>query len=235
MTHHWRQHKSHGDRARTEILPLVPTNGGTLIDIGGGLGATALWLRKRGYARRVGVVDRIAPLAGPRLLDFRETGDLEDPHVLARTFARTGPVQTILCLDVLGHLRDPWTIVRRLHRGLAPGGVIIASLPNVRNYQIVMPLLFRNRWSLNETGILDRLYLRFFVRSSAIDLMTCSGLSLDRVMAVPTRGSRVRTFRRATFGLLNSFTDQQYLIRVRREPDMTTERRTTTSEKDGGE
>lgn len=222
MTRHWKPRPGYHDRVRTEILPLVPPGGGTLLDIGGGLGATALWLRKHGLASKVGVVDRIAPLAGPRRLDFRETGDLEDPHVLARTFARTGPVKTILCLDVLSHLRDPWSIVRRLHRGLAPGGVIIASIPNIRNYQVVLPLLFQNRWTLREAGILDRMHLRFFVRSSAIELMTCSGLALDRVLAVPSGGPRIRTLRRATLGLFNSFTDQRYLIRVQRQDGIAT-------------
>ncbi len=221
MTRHWKPRPGYHDRVQTEILPLLPPGGGTLLDIGGGMGATALWLRKHGLASKVGVVDRIAPLAGPRLLDFRETGDLEDPHVLARTFARTGPVRTILCLDVLEHLRDPWSIVRRLHRGLAPGGVIIASIRNVRNYEVVFPLVFQNRWTLTEAGILDRAHLRFFVRSTAIDLMTCSGLTLDRVLAVPSGGPRIRTLRRATLGLFNSFTDQRYLIRVQRRDDIT--------------
>lgn len=220
MTRHWKPRPGYHDRVRTEILPLVPLGGGTLLDIGGGTGATALWLRKHGLASRVGVVDRIAPLGGPRLLDFRETGDIEDPHVLARTFARTGPVQTILCLDVLEQLRDPWSIVRRLHRGLAPGGSIIASISNVRHYQTVLPLLLRNRWTLTEDGPLDRMHLRFFVRPTAIGLMTCSGLALDRIVPVPSGGPRTRRFRMMTLGLLNSFTDRRYLIRVRRTDGM---------------
>jgi hypothetical protein len=86
----------------------------------------------------------------------------------------------------------------------------------VRNYQVLGPLLFRNRWTLRESGILDRMHLRFFVRSSAIELMTCSGLALEAVVPVPTEGRRIRQLRRATLGLFNSFTDERYLIRVRR-------------------
>ena len=38
----------------------------------------------------------------------------------------------ILCLDVLEHLVDPWSVVRRLSPLLAPGGRLIVSVPNIR-------------------------------------------------------------------------------------------------------
>ena len=116
---------------------------------------------------------------------------------------------------MLEHLRDPWSVVRLLHGGLAPGGVIVASIPNVRNFTALAPLLFRNRWRLTDAGVLDRTHLRFFVRESAVELMTSSGLVLEEVRARPSGGRRVRAFRAVTAGLMNSFTDLQYLIRVR--------------------
>ena len=208
---------SYHSRVRNDVFPLVPASGGTLLDVGGGTGATAARLREMGFAERAGVADVVAGYA-PGDLDFRETGDIEDPAFLDRLIATEGPFQTILCLDVLEHLRDPWSVVAALHRGLAPGGVIIASIPNVRNFRAVLPLVLRNRWTLTDAGILDRTHLRFFVRTSAIDLMTCSGLALDEVRASPSGGRAVRLFRAVTGGLLNSFTDLQYLIRVRNCP-----------------
>lgn len=199
-------------RVRQDVLPLLPPGGGTLLDVGGGTGATASWLREIGRADRVGVLDRVP---ATERLGFSAVGDIEDGETLGALIAREGPFQTVLCLDVLEHLRDPWAIVRRLHRGLAPGGVIIASIPNVRNFTALAPLLLRNRWDLKDAGVLDRTHLRFFVRNSAIQLMTSSGLVLDGLRANPSGGRSVRVFRALTGGLLNSFTDLQYLIRVR--------------------
>lgn len=200
-------------RVRQDILPLLPPGAGTLLDLGGGTGATAAWLRRIGRADRVGAVDRVA--GGGTDLDFFRAGDVEDRDFLRAVIRDEGPFQTILCLDILEHLRDPWAVVRRLHTGLAPGGTVIASIPNVRNFTALVPLVLRNRWHLTDAGVLDRTHLRFFVRDSAVQLMTSSGLALEQVRANPSGGRRVRLFRAVTAGLLNSFTDLQYLIRVR--------------------
>jgi 2-polyprenyl-3-methyl-5-hydroxy-6-metoxy-1,4-benzoquinol methylase len=200
---------------RTDIIPLVPKAGGTLLDVGGGIGATAARLKALGHADRVGVVDLVPPADGADR-DFSYNGNLEDPALLDRIAAEQGPFTTILCLDVLEHLVDPWQIVARLHAALAPGGVIVASVPNVRHYSALLPLLLRGRWTLTDAGILDRTHLRFFVRESAIALMTSSGLVLEEVRGRASGGGKVRLFRGMTLGLLNSFTDLQYLIRVRR-------------------
>lgn len=200
-------------RIRREILPMLAPAGGTLLDVGGGTGTTAAWLKGLGRADRAGVADRVD--GGGHGLDFFHVGDIEDPDFLSRLIAAQGPFQSILCLDVLEHLRDPWAVVRRLHGGLAPGGTIVASIPNVRNFTALLPLVLRNRWHLTDAGVLDRTHLRFFVRDSAIQLMTSSGLALEQVRANPSGGRRVRLFRALTAGLLNSFTDLQYLIRVR--------------------
>lgn len=202
----------HG-RVRQEILPLLPPGCGTLLDVGGGMGATAAWLRQMGRADRAGVIDRVN--VGRPGLNFCHAGDIEDPAFLKSVIQAEGPFQTILCLDVLEHLRDPWAVVRQLHAGLAPNGIIISSIPNVRNFTALVPLLLRNRWQLTDSGILDRTHLRFFVRDSAVALMTSSGLALETVRANPSGGRKVRLFRALTAGLLNSFTDLQYLIRVR--------------------
>lgn len=201
---------------RRDAFPLVPRGGGTLLDLGGGIGATAAQLREMGYVDRAGVVDRMAQNVTTMGLDFRHAGDLEDGDFLDDVIAAEGPFDCVLCLDVLEHLRDPWAVVRHLHDALVPGGSIIASIPNVRNYKVLLPLLFRNSWKLEDAGILDRTHLRFFVRSSAVELMTSSGLVLDKIVANPSGGRAVKAFRMATLGTLNSFTDLQYLIRVRR-------------------
>ena len=201
---------------RRDVLGLVPGVGGTLLDLGGGVGATAAELRAMGRVDRAGVADLVADHVTALNLDFRYAGDLENHSFLDDVIRAEGPFSCVLCLDVLEHLRDPWAIVARLHEALEPGGVMIASIPNVRNFRAVLPLVFRNRWTLRDAGVLDRTHLRFFVRSSAIELMTGSGLMLEDVRAMPSGGRAVRLFRAVTLGALNSFTDLQYVIRVRR-------------------
>jgi 2-polyprenyl-3-methyl-5-hydroxy-6-metoxy-1,4-benzoquinol methylase len=200
---------------REDVVPHVPQAGGTLLDVGGGNGATAVRLKELGKANRAGVID-IVDCGGHSRADFSYVGNVEDESFVRAVIEREGPFATILCLDVLEHLADPWRVVSLLHSALEPGGVIVASIPNVRNYRVVLPLVFRNRWTLRDAGILDRTHLRFFVRSTAIDLMISSGLKLRSVAPSPSGGRRIRLFRRLTFGVLNSFTDLQYVICVQR-------------------
>lgn len=202
---------------RTDIAPFVPDHGGTLLDIGGGVGATAAYLKSLGKADRIGVADMVDSSASGVTKDFTFKGNLEDPAFIERIIAEEGPFSTILCLDVLEHLPDPWTIVARLHQALKPGGVIVASIPNVRHYTALLPLLFRNKWTYREAGILDRTHLRFFVKDTAVELMTSSGLKLELVKGNPQTARRMKLFRALTFNLFHSFTDLQYIVRVRRD------------------
>lgn len=201
---------------RQDVIPLIPKTGGTLLDVGGGVGATAARVRELGLVERAGVIDLVADNSANIDLDFRAAGDLEDLEFISNILEKQGPFNIVLCLDVLEHLTDPWAVVAKLHEGLATGGFMIASVPNVRNYKALLPLLFLNQWKLQDAGILDRTHLRFFVRSTAIDLMTSSGMILQKVVPAPSGGRKVKLFRHLTLGLLNSFTDSQYLICVRK-------------------
>lgn len=205
---------SYHDLVRRDCFSLIPKGAGKLLDLGGGIGATANELKRLGYAGSAGVIDIVAANDQLPTLDFRYSGNIEDLDLIGGILRKEGPFDTILCLDLLEHLREPWDIVRLLHGSLAKGGCIVASIPNIRNYKALLPLLLRDQWVLTDSGILDRTHLRFFVRDTAIELMTCSGLRLQEIKPLPSGGRRIKLFRAATLGLLNSFTDMQYLIRV---------------------
>jgi 2-polyprenyl-3-methyl-5-hydroxy-6-metoxy-1,4-benzoquinol methylase len=124
-------------------------------------------------------------------------------------------IDVILCLDVLEHLVDPWAVVSRLHTLLKPGGMLICSIPNVRNFRVVLPLLLLGRWRYREYGILDKTHLRFFTKKSAIALVGCSGLVVDMV-----RSTGLEKWSKDTIANLLSLTvfrslfEYQYLIRA---------------------
>ncbi|RDC59697.1 hypothetical protein HME9302_00889 [Alteripontixanthobacter maritimus] len=198
---------------RHDVLPHVP-RGGTLLDLGGGDGATATEVRRQGLADRVGVVDMVEPAPGSKL-DFNYQGDLTQDGFIEKIGEEQGPFDTILTLDILEHLEDPWTMVRRLHQQLKPGGVIVSSVPNVRHRSVTVPLLLGNKWQYRDSGILDRTHLRFFVKKTAIELMTSSGLTLESVALLPSGGRIDRTL--VKLPIINTFSALQFAIRVRRD------------------
>lgn len=200
--------------ARVDVLPVVRKTGGTLLDVGGGVGATAAHYKAEGYVERAGAVDLVATENAAPGLDFHYSGNLEDPDFLTSVIEKEGPFKMALCLDVLEHLSDPWSLIRKLHEGLAPGGVIVASIPNIRYYRASFPLFFGNSWSLTDSGIMDRTHLRWFVRDTAIELMTHSGLTVEKIVDKAGSGRRAGLVNAIPIPACKSFTTVQFLIRA---------------------
>jgi 2-polyprenyl-3-methyl-5-hydroxy-6-metoxy-1,4-benzoquinol methylase len=206
------------DQVRTDVLHAIPRTSGALLDVGGGTGATAVHLKEAGVAARVGVIDRVDPARADQRLDFYAFADIDDPRAIDAALTQHGPFGVILCLDLLEHLVDPWSLVARLHQALEPGGHLVASIPNVRHYRVSGGLFFRNHWTLQDAGILDRTHLRFFVKDTAVELVTSSGLVLESIEA--PRKERHRRARALVHhlgrGRLDSLVDVQYVVRARR-------------------
>jgi 2-polyprenyl-3-methyl-5-hydroxy-6-metoxy-1,4-benzoquinol methylase len=124
-----------------------------------------------------------------------------------------GSLDVVLCLDVFEHLIDPWTTASRLARLLKRGGALIASIPNVRHFRVVMPLLLRGRWDYAEFGLMDRTHLRFFTEHSASQLVRQAGLRVDAVRKSGLESKRKRAALALSAGLLEPLLVFQYLIR----------------------
>jgi SAM-dependent methyltransferase len=213
--------------ARTEIAPLIPESVTRVLEIGCGSGATIKWLRsvrRIEYAAGVELSSDAAARAASVFDDIIENNiEAADLPFAPESF------DLILALDVLEHLVDPWRIVRQLHSLLRPGGTIIASLPNIAHYSVSLSLLLRSRWDYANEGLLDRTHLRFFVERTAVDLMTSSGLVVekrDRVVHLPraiyawprrygghyVRWNFIKLMRRLR---LSHLIDYQFLLSVR--------------------
>ena len=162
------------------------------------------------WAGGVEIFPDAAEQARKKGIDMVEEGDIE---ALALPIA-PGSLDVILCLDVLEHLVDPWIAVRKLHTFLKPGGVMIASLPNVRNLKVIVPLIIFGDWKYTKEGLLDKTHLRFFTRKTAMELMECSGLKVDKVPTFFQRGSKAAIVNTLTFSLFKNFLQFQYLVRA---------------------
>lgn len=205
------------DRPRIEIAPLLPDRMDRVLEIGCGAGTTLKWLRtQRSVQYAVGV--DLSPEAAERaksIFDVVWTGDIETMEL------PTGPFDLVLALDVLEHLVDPWLMMKRLQATLGPGAAIIVSLPNISHYSVCVPLLLRGQSNYADDGLLDRTHLRFFTRQTAVNLVTGSGLVLDKIELV--RGGpqflsvkmRWYSLKVLNWILPRHLLDWQFLIRVK--------------------
>lgn len=74
----------------------------------------------------------------------------------------------IICADSIEHMVDTDFFFEVIKSKLAPGGVIIGSIPNVRYVTNIYKLLFQKDWKYVQSGILDSTHLRFFTKISLL-------------------------------------------------------------------
>lgn len=205
--------KKYFSTTRRDIIPFFPKKVDTVLEIGCGSGETLGFLKNNGYCTSTyGVELSIeAASAAEKKVDFLFQGNIEeDKFPFEASF-----FNTILCLDVLEHLLKPEITVEYIHSLLSPNGTLIATIPNVRHYSVLLPLIFKGRWDYQESGILDRTHLRFFVKDTAINLIKYSSLKIEAV-ASNYAGSRGRIFNTLTLSIFQDFLAMQYLIVAKR-------------------
>lgn len=171
--------------ARHDVLAHVPGAPKRILDIGCGWGSTTDALRKRGGVEfAIGVeIDPASAKEAEKHFDHVYCNAVEDAPFEERI--APGTLDAVLCLDVLEHLVDPWTVVQRVTPLLAPGGRLYVSVPNIRNWKFIWRLLTRGDFHYTQSGLLDRTHLRFFVRETAMALAGAGGL--DVVACVDAR------------------------------------------------
>ena len=87
-----------------------------------------------------------------------------------------------VCADVLEHVREPETLLKELAPRLAPGGAVVASIPNFGHWYPRFRTLF-GMFDYDRRGILDRTHVRFFTRRSFERIARGAGYEVRRIGA----------------------------------------------------
>jgi O-antigen biosynthesis protein len=153
-SHYWVLNFLSGEKGRLRILDVGASNGY--------LGAS---LRKLGHSV-VGIEkDTSSAEEARRYYDSFHVHDIEDFD-----FSYRGEFDYMLFADILEHLRDPVSVLRRSLPSLKESGKIIVSMPNVANIIIRLSLLL-GRFDYADRGILDQTHLRFYTRASLVKML----------------------------------------------------------------
>ncbi len=163
---------------RPDVQAVVSVAGRRVLDVGCAGGTLAAALKASGAAFVAGVERHPEAAAHARpLLDALVEGDL---LTSALPFAPAS-FDYLLFADVLEHLPEPETALRRYLPLLAPEGRVVVSVPNMRFYLVLLRLL-ADRWEYTDSGIRDRTHLRVFTRRSLIALLASVGLQVERLV-----------------------------------------------------
>lgn len=98
----------------------------------------------------------------------------------------------LICSEVLEHLIDPEAVLRKLLRHVKPGGLVLASSPNVAHYSVILNLL-RARFDYAGSGNMDRTHLRWFTPTSYRRMFEDVGVRTTHVRRLSLGSKWIRT------------------------------------------
>ncbi len=181
---------------RKELLDLIPLSNrnGNLLEIGAGAGDTLLYAKENSFANNV---------YGVELCEIKKSNqdsEIFSDFIIGNIETITLPFENsqfdvIICGDVLEHLVNPYKTLQLLKKYLKPNGVIIASIPNIREFKTMKKIFFQGDFRYEDSGILDRTHLRFFCKKNIIDLFENEGLNIIKILS-SNRGLAMRYTKR---------------------------------------
>jgi 2-polyprenyl-3-methyl-5-hydroxy-6-metoxy-1,4-benzoquinol methylase len=213
------------EEVRPEMMPFVPAGCRRLLDVGCGAGGFGESL-KRSRKIEVWGVEPIESAA--------EQATTKLDRVFHGTFdAEAGlPAGTFDCVmfnDVLEHMVAPEKALSYARTLLAPGGAVVASIPNIRSFPTMWQLMFHASWEYTDYGVLDKTHLRFFTRSSIVNFFEREGYAVKTIRGinahcgVPNTSTRLWTaYRLANVLFMRKFEDmkfQQFAVVAKPSPE----------------
>ena len=97
-----------------------------------------------------------------------------------------GQFDYIICADVLEHLRAPLELLKECHARLAPGGMLVGSLPNSGHFYFRWNVLM-GRFPQHQRGLFDSTHLHFYTWDGWVNLLRRAGFRVEaaRCSGVP--------------------------------------------------
>jgi 2-polyprenyl-3-methyl-5-hydroxy-6-metoxy-1,4-benzoquinol methylase len=207
--------KKYFNNPRIDLIKLIPKKGSNkILEVGAGSCDTLIEIKKLKLAEEVIGIELMNltdsqqenPEIDRLLIGDIEIMDLDLPEDY---------FDVIICGDVLEHLLDPWNTLRKLRKHLNPDGIIIISVPNIREYHILYRILILADFKYSDQGILDRTHLRFFCKRNIISLLTTTmynPISIYSIFKLEKNHMVKKIIDKLTFGLLRDFLTSQYVV-----------------------
>ena len=167
--------------ARREMLPFIPKDAKRFLDVGCGDGRFGTLLKETFGPLEVWGVEPTEPACttAATVLDHAIQGLFDDSMPLPKAY-----FDAVIFNDSLEHFVDHLAGLRVAHGLLREGGVLVASIPNIRFWPHVQQYLVGGDWKYEDAGILDRTHLRFFTQRSIPRELSSAGFKVVRIEGI---------------------------------------------------
>ena len=199
---------------RKELLELIPQENrmGNLLEIGASSRSILIYAKKNGYAQKIYGVELYKLQKSFQNSKEIKKFIIDDIERLELPFEKNF-FDIILCGDVLEHLIYPNNVVKKLRLLLKDNGVLIVSLPNIRQIQILKQIFLEGNFKYSDAGILDRTHLRFCCKKNMIELFENNKFKIDKIISNSNLlGKTTKKINKLTFNLFDEFLAAQYYI-----------------------
>jgi 2-polyprenyl-3-methyl-5-hydroxy-6-metoxy-1,4-benzoquinol methylase len=189
---------SYFSNARADFVRALPRDPhARVLEVGCGTGATGALAIARGRAGRYVGIELVESAAAQarEVLNEVLVGDVERMDLTWQPSS----FDALVLSEVLEHLVDPQTTLKRLARLLRPGGMVLASSPNISHWRVIRELML-GRFDLADQGVFDRTHLRWFTPQSFTRMFSDAGFRVTRVGPVTPHSPRVETLLKLTGG-----------------------------------
>ena len=147
--------------------------GERILELGCSSGYLSRFLKQDLGCSVVGVdIDSDALKEAAAFCDKAIVADLDDSAWLEKI--AHDKFDTILCADVLEHLKNPAMVLANLKPFLKPSGRVLASIPNVAHASVRLELL-QGHFDYERLGILDDTHLHFYTLDGCVSMLMQAG------------------------------------------------------------
>jgi 2-polyprenyl-3-methyl-5-hydroxy-6-metoxy-1,4-benzoquinol methylase len=192
---------------RYDVLAHVPETAKRVLSIGCGEGWTEKQLVERGISVTAVELNpdaaRLAAQAGIHVI----CGDAHETDLASAG----GLFDCLIYADVLEHIIDPESVLRRHVALLADNATVIVSVPNFRYCDVFWHLFVLGHVRYGDSGLFDRTHLRITTRRMVEEWFTSVGVAVKKIDLRVAR-FRDRLLTLLTLGLFREFFAYQVIV-----------------------
>ena len=167
--------ESYYDSPREDLIELVPPDTHKVLDVGCAKGA---------YGRRLKELRKDVQVYGVELNPLLAKEAEKHYHKVWNTkfedLNTNDKFDLINIGDVLEHIYDTDSAIKKMYNLLKPGGYVVGSIPNASHWSIIRQLLSGD-FQYVPTGLLCISHIRFFTEKTLIDAFTKHGFQLELI------------------------------------------------------